>query len=173
MGEPNVLEEAYLDWAAREKVSFREVSFEAGEEVVEGGYGSSFDADCDALGWLYIHVAPKTTPAPNTKLGVTLKLNKATLATNERMMLRLVAKPLRMLSACLMTMAVMSPPRTCTETVAHAQKPKFLNKSNGKEEPLARISYRAGRNAGRREKRDSWTFRTHKSAWEPLRTISK
>lgn len=30
-----------------------------------------------------------------------------------------------------------------------------------------------GRKAGRRENKDSWTFRTHRSALEFLRTISK
>ena len=40
------------------------------------------------------------------------KLKKATLMTKLRMMLKLTANPLRMLSACLITMATAKPPVT-------------------------------------------------------------
>lgn len=62
---------------------------------------------------------------PRAKVKVNLKLKSAVEARKEIMMLRLVAKPFKMLSEYLMTMAVTRPPRTCTETVAHAHAPKL------------------------------------------------
>lgn len=62
-------------------------------------------------GWLYIHVATKTVELPTTNDGVKLKSNSATEARNDRIMARLVAKPLRMLSEYLMTTAVTNPPK--------------------------------------------------------------
>lgn len=69
-------------------------------------------SDADESGWLYIHVATSTTVDPRIKVIVIWKLNSATDARNEMTMLSEVAKPLRMLSAYLMTSAVNSPPRT-------------------------------------------------------------
>ena len=63
-------------------------------------------------GWLYIHVATRTVVEPMTKDGVIRKPNSATDARNERTIERLVAKPFRILSEYLMTIAVISPPRT-------------------------------------------------------------
>lgn len=65
-----------------------------------------------ASGWLYIQVATRTTVEPRMKVTVIWKLNSATEARNEITMLKLVAKPLRMLSAYLITRAVRRPPRT-------------------------------------------------------------
>ena len=68
---------------------------------------------CNALpDWLYIHVAANTTLAPSAKVNVRGKLKKTTEARHEMTMLKLVAKPLRMLSAYLMTIAVTRPPKT-------------------------------------------------------------
>ena len=74
---------------------------------------------------MYNHVATSTMSEPRTKENVSAKSKSATEARKEMTMLKLVAKPLRMLSEYLMTRAVRSPPRTWTETVAHAQGPKF------------------------------------------------
>lgn len=72
-------------------------------------------SDPHVSGWLYIHVATRTTEDPRMNVSVIWKLNRATEARNEMTMLREVAKPFRMLSAYLMTNAVNSPPRTpCT-----------------------------------------------------------
>ena len=76
-------------------------------------------------GWLYIQVATRTTVEPRMNETVIWKLKSATEARKEMTMLKLVAKPLRMLSAYLITRAVRRPPRTWTRTVAHAQTPKF------------------------------------------------
>jgi hypothetical protein len=61
---------------------------------------------------LYNHVAISTVEEPMRNEGVILKLNRITDARNDRMMERLVAKPLRILSEYLITTAVMSPPKT-------------------------------------------------------------
>lgn len=125
-------------------------------------------------GWLYIHVAHSTVEAPMTKLGVILKLNRMTEARKERTMDRLVAKPFRMLSEYLMTMAVTSPPNTCTDTVAHAHPPKFRNTSRKKPRELGGDDEkRIGRRAGMMENNDNCTLRTQRSAFEPFNTISK
>ena len=109
-----------------------------------------------------------------TKDGVILKWKRITDARKDRIMERLVAKPLRILSEYLITTAVISPPKTWIETVAHAQPPKFLSKLAMKPRELGTGGpYNTGRNAGTSEKRDSWTLRTHKSAFEFLSTISK
>jgi len=63
-------------------------------------------------GMLYVAVAASTVEAPIIKVGVIRKLNNTTLARKEMTILRLVAKPLRILSEYLMTMAVISPPNT-------------------------------------------------------------
>jgi len=63
-------------------------------------------------GMLYVAVATSTVEAPTIKVGVIRKLNNTTLARKEMTILRLVAKPLRILSEYLMTMAVISPPNT-------------------------------------------------------------
>jgi len=63
-------------------------------------------------GMLYVAVATSTVEAPTMKVGVIWKLNNTTPARKEMTILRLVAKPLRILSEYLMTMAVMSPPNT-------------------------------------------------------------
>lgn len=75
-------------------------------------------------GWLYIHVAIRTVEEPIRNEGVIWKPKRATEARKERTMDRLVAKPLRMLSEYLITMAVTSPPNTWIATVAHAHAPK-------------------------------------------------
>jgi len=127
--------------------------------------------------WLYSHVAIRTTVDPRTNVIVMWKSNKATDARNEMTMLRLVAKPLRILSEYLITMAVTRPPSTWTHTVAHAHAPKFSNRREIRFSPAAETTERCakmmGANAGRREKSESWTLRTHRSAWEFLSTISK
>jgi len=64
---------------------------------------------------------------PSTKVAVKVKSKSAMDAKNDRTILRLVAKPFRMLSEYFMTIAVTSPPSTCTATVAHAQGPKLRN----------------------------------------------
>lgn len=111
---------------------------------------------------------------PMRKDDVILKWKRITDARKDRMMERLVAKPLRMLSEYLITTAVISPPKTCVKTVAHAQPPKFLNKSAIKPRELGTGGlYNIGRSAGTSEKSDSWTLRTHRSALEFLSTISK
>lgn len=74
--------------------------------------------------WLYSHVARRTIAEPRINVAVMRKSKSATLARNESTILRLVAKPLRILSEYLITSAVTSPPRTCTHTVAHAHAPK-------------------------------------------------
>jgi len=63
-------------------------------------------------GWLYSQVATMTTTEPRTKVKVNLKSKRKTEARKERTMLRLVAKPLIMLSEYLMTIAVSRPPET-------------------------------------------------------------
>ena len=77
-------------------------------------------------GWLYIQVATSTVVDPMRNEGVILKPNNATDAKNERTIDKLVAKPFRILSEYLMTMAVINPPSTWIATVAQAQPPKFL-----------------------------------------------
>lgn len=106
-------------------------------------------------GWLYIHVATKTVVLPTTNDGVNLKSNSATEARNDKMMARLVAKPLRMLSEYLMTMAVTNPPKTWIATVAQAHPPKFLSKSLMKPWEFLWSEKTTGNNAGTREKRES------------------
>lgn len=85
-----------------------------------------------AAGWLYIQVALNTVVAPIIKDGVMLKSNSATEAKNDRTIDREVAKPFRMLSEYLMTIAVTRPPRTWMATVAQAHAPKWRNKSRKK-----------------------------------------
>ena len=80
--------------------------------------------------WLYIHVAANTTLAPRANGNVRGKSKKATEARHEMTMLKLVANPLRMLSAYLITNAVMRPPKTWMKTVDQAQAPKLWNRSN-------------------------------------------
>ena len=122
-------------------------------------------------------MATRTTSAPRTKAIVIRKLNNATDTRKEITMLKLVAKPFKILSAYLMTSAVSRPPRTCVSTVAHAQTPKLakrlvLNHPDvvTSEGELVKMT---GTSAGRSEKSESWTFRTHKSPEEPFKTNSK
>src|SRR3954464_12651222 len=91
------------------------------------------------------------------------KSNKATEARNEITMLRLVAKPFKMLSEYLMTMAVTRPPNTWMATVDHAHTPKLWNSVDLKDSPVLRVGSEAwekmtGATAGSKEKRESWTF---------------
>ena len=113
---------------------------------------------------MYIHVATRTVEEPNRKPGVIWKSNNTTDAKKDRIMEREVAKPLRMLSEYLMTIAVTSPPNTWIATVAHAQIPKFLNRSpkipcdDGEDndgELAGRAEKRMGSSAGRSEKKES------------------
>lgn len=99
------------------------------------------------------------------------KSNNMTLASDEITILKLVAKPFKMLSEYLMTIAVINPPNTWIRTVHHAQNPKFLK--SAERENIDVVEKMTGARAGRRENMDNWTFRTHRSAFEPLRTISK
>ena len=126
-----------------------------------------------SVGWLYIHVAANTVMAPIKKPMVILNSKRTTLARKLRTILRLVAKPLRILSEYLMTTAVRRPPSTWIKTVAQAQGPKLWKRESMKPCWGLLGAYRMGRSAGMREKRDSCTFRTHRSVFEPLRTISK
>ena len=128
----------------------------------------------DDSGWLYIQVATRTTRAPRMKLTVIWKWKRATEARKEMTMLRLVAKPFRILSAYLMTRAVSKPPKTWVRTVAHAHTPKFskrlvLNKPDVFDDP----ENTTGTSAGSRENSESCTLRTQRSAGEFFRTISK
>ena len=66
----------------------------------------------DDSGWLYIQVATSTTVEPMMNAGVMWNPNRATDARKESTMDRLVANPFMMLSEYLMTIAVISPPRT-------------------------------------------------------------
>lgn len=108
-------------------------------------------------GWLYIHVAERTTMLPMRKAGVMGYAKRRTDARKDRMMLSDVAKPLRMLSEYLMTIAVTSPPRTWVSTVAHAQTEKFANGSTSAPASPCDVELvkRTGRRAGMREKKES------------------
>ena len=63
-------------------------------------------------GWLYSQVETRTMVDPRTNVTVRVKSKSATEARKDRTILRLVAKPLRMLSEYLITIAVTSPPNT-------------------------------------------------------------
>jgi hypothetical protein len=63
-------------------------------------------------GWLYSQVETRTMVDPRTNVTVRVKSKSATEARKESTILRLVAKPLRMLSEYLITIAVTSPPNT-------------------------------------------------------------
>ena len=90
-----------------------------------------------------------------------------------------VAKPFMMLSAYLITRAVMSPPRTWVSTVAQAQGVKFANRCVSEGTVCAGVpgegegAIMIGTSAGSSEKRESCTLRTQRSAVEFLITISK
>ena len=93
--------------------------------------GDLQDSRCSTFpDWLYIHVAANTTLTPSVKVKVGGKSKRATEARHEMTMLKLVAKPLRMLSAYLITRAAMRPPKTWMKTVDHAHPPKLWNRSN-------------------------------------------
>jgi len=83
----------------------------------------SFPLVAFPLGWLYNHVAASTITDPSVNVKEIWKSNSATDARKDITMLRLVAKPLRILSEYLMTMAVTKPPKTWIATVAHAHPP--------------------------------------------------
>lgn len=83
-------------------------------------------------GWLYIQVEQSTVDAPMTNEGVIRKSKRMTDAKNDSTMDRLVAKPFKMLSEYLITMAVTSPPNTWIATVAQAHIPKFLRRPDKK-----------------------------------------
>ena len=78
---------------------------------------------------MYIHMAAKMVVLPTINDGVNLKSNNTTEARNDKMMARLVAKPLRMLSKYLMTTGVINPPKVWMATVPQAHPPKFFNRS--------------------------------------------
>jgi len=63
-------------------------------------------------GWLYSQVETRTMVDPRTNVTVRVKSKSATEARKESTILRLVAKPFRMLSEYLITIAVTSPPNT-------------------------------------------------------------
>lgn len=129
--------------------------------------------------WLYIQVAFNTTAEPIINGQVMRKSNSATEARKEMTMLKLVAKPLRILSEYLMTIAVTKPPSTWTSTVAQAHNPKLLNRllnqlaENVGGACAAELLKIMCATHGSREKSDSWTLRTQRSAWEFFSTISK
>lgn len=127
--------------------------------------------------WLYNHVALSTMAEPNTKVNVMRKSNSATDARKEMTMLKLVAKPLRMLSEYFMTIAVTKPPKTWTLTVAQAQGPKSWKNADIHPATLPSVFaccvMRMGAMHGMRLNRDSWTLRTQRSPGEFFRTISK
>jgi len=66
------------------------------------------------------------------KDGVMRKSKRKTDAKNDSTIERLVAKPFRILSEYLITMAVTNPPNTWIATVAHAHIPKFLKRPEKK-----------------------------------------
>jgi len=113
----------------------------------------SFPLATFPLGWLYRHVAVRTTVDPRMKVKDIWKSKSATDARKDITMLRLVAKPLRMLSEYLMTIAVIKPPKTCIATVPHAQPPKLSNIPVTPE--LDTCEKITGKRAGRRENADS------------------
>jgi hypothetical protein len=106
---------------------------------------------------------------------------------------KLVAKPLRMLSLYLITIAVMRPPNTWMKTVSQADHEKFFRRREGASGKLDMkvcvgvwsfvkaseevgcddLSRRIGRIAGTKENMDNCTFLIHKSVFEFLSTISK
>lgn len=90
---------------------------------------------------------------PSRKVKDIWKSNSATEARKDITILRLVAKPLRILSEYLMTIAVIKPPKTCIATVAHAQPPKLSNIPSMPEPDLCEKT--TGKRAGRRENADS------------------
>lgn len=122
---------------------------------VEGLLGIEIVMVSFPTGWLYIHVAAKTVVLPTKNDGVNLKSNSATDARNDKMMARLVAKPLRMLSEYLMTTAVTNPPKVCMATVPQAHPPKFLNKSLKKPWEFRWSEKMMGSKAGTRENKES------------------
>lgn len=97
------------------------------EGVIDLPFGMTLVIAMSSLpgGWLYIHVATRTVEDPMTNDGVMWNPKRTTEARNEKTMDKLVANPFRMLSEYLMTRAVIKPPRTWTETVAHAHPPKL------------------------------------------------
>ena len=107
------------------------------------------------------------------------KSKSPTEARKEMTMESEVAKPFMILSAYLITRAVMSPPRTCVRTVAQAHGVKLANRwviegTLCEEEPEGdEGAMMIGTSAGSSEKRESCTLRTQRSVVEPLSTISK
>ena len=124
-------------------------------------------------------MAQRTTLAPTTNEAVIGKWNRPALARKERTIERLVAKPFMMLSAYLITSAVMRPPKTCVRTVAHAHGVKSAKMceiqgtlwtgASGEDAGERMI----GTRAGSRENKESWTLRTQRSPEVFLSTISK
>jgi len=131
----------------------------------------SFPEEEFPFGWLYNHVAVSTITDPKVKVKERWKSNSATDARKDITMLRLVAKPLRILSEYLITKAVTKPPKTWIATVAHAQPPNSWNKPLKPDPAICENT--TGRRAGRTENADNWTLRTQRSACEFFRTISK
>jgi hypothetical protein len=90
-----------------------------------------------------------------------------------------VAKPFMMLSAYLITRAVMRPPRTWVSTVAQAHGVKLANRCVSEGTLCGEVPEECegamimGTSAGSSEKRESCTLRTQRSAVEFLITISK
>jgi hypothetical protein len=90
-----------------------------------------------------------------------------------------VAKPFMMLSAYLITRAVISPPKTWVSTVAQAHGVKLANRCVSEGTLCEGVpgegegAMMMGTSAGSSEKRESWTLRTQRSAVEFLITISK
>jgi hypothetical protein len=123
-------------------------------------------------------VAASTTLEPTTNEAVIRKSNNPTETRKEMTIESDVAKPFMILSAYLITRAVISPPRTCVRTVAQAHGVKLANRCV-MEGTLWAVpeaddgAIMIGTSAGSSEKRESCTLRTQRSVVEPLSTISK
>jgi len=107
------------------------------------------------------------------------KWKSPTEARKEITIEREVANPFMILSAYLITSAVISPPRTCVRTVAQAHGVKLANRWVIEGTLWAEVpregdgAMRIGTSAGSSENRESCTLRTQRSAVEFLSTISK
>jgi hypothetical protein len=124
-------------------------------------------------------VAARTTLAPTINEAVIRKSKSPTETRKEMTIESDVAKPFMILSAYLITRAVMSPPRTCVRTVAQAHGVKLANRCVMEGTLWAEVpeaddgAIMIGTSAGSSEKRESCTLRTQRSVVEPLSTISK
>lgn len=116
--EKDVMDDSDEVEARRERVPLENSTAEAERERLNVGFHLQLHglhprtSTAELSGWLYNQVATRTTVEPRMNVSVIWKLNSATEARKEITMERLVANPLRMLSAYLMTIAVRRPPNT-------------------------------------------------------------